>query len=281
MSDSESIEYRHRRKYKDSYDHCGRKRHHKIKCKKGPTGPTGPTGPKGDEGPQGPQGPEGPMGPEGPEGPKGDVGCRGPQGCQGKPGCPGPRGKRGYTGATGPTGATGSTGPTGATGSTGPQGVTGEQGPTGPTGPGPECVCVDGPTGLTGELFQPAEKILFIDMNDCFKLCGRYNLNQHEPNELLTVQTLVLDIPVAQLNLNVLPVDSNCSSGIWSACFRPVGQDPGFGYSYSGSVYIRSIDNNTTLEVIIRNNFDERIISEQGTFAPLSFIICGKRLLLL
>ena len=261
MSDSESIEYKYGRRHK-GYEHdCNRKKHHKIKCK---IGPTGPTGPKGDMGP------------------KGDVGVRGPKGDPGKPGCNGPRGKRGYTGPTGPAGSEGPTGPTGPAGPpgpTGPAGVTGEQGPTGPTGPGPECVCVDGPTGLTGELVQPTEKILFIDMNDCFKLCGRYNLKQNDPNELLTNQTLVLDIPVAQLNLNVLPIDSNCSSGIWSACFRPVGQDPGFGYSYSGSVYIRSIDNNTTLEVIIRNNFDDRIL-EQGTFDPLSFIICGKRLLL-
>ena len=82
MCDSDSsVEYDHRRKHKDSYDRCRKKKpHHKVKCKRGPTGPAGP---------------------------KGDVGCRGPPGCRGLPGCRGKRGKRGCRGPTGPTGPTG------------------------------------------------------------------------------------------------------------------------------------------------------------------------------
>ena len=85
------------------------------------------------------------------------------------------------------------------------------------------------------------------------------------------------------LGVDPFLVDSNCSFGLWTVCYRPDSQREfsGFGYTYSGSVYADTVidEIGTSLRLTFRNNYDDRIL-EPGNFDILNFTLCGSKLLL-
>jgi hypothetical protein len=263
---------------KDCEKNCKRKCECYCKCKgkrgpvgcRGPTGPTGPQGTQGDLGPTGPQGTQGDLGPTGPQGTQGDLGPTGPQGTQGDLGPTGPQGTQGDLGPTGPQGTQGDLGPTG---STGPQGATGVV----------ETICGCTAVGAvaveTSAVPSPVYKVLFDLTGDCFKMCGRVDVNG-VIDDIAQNTFTKFDVPVSSLGVELpsgFDIDQDCTSGIWTACYRVGFPFPGQGLSFSGAVYLSYNSGTEVFTVSIRNNFDFGENPPLPEMDPLTFHICGKR----
>lgn len=70
-------------------------------------------------------------------------------------------------------------------------------------------------------------------------------------------------------------INPNCTFGTWNVCGRPsCNQNTGFGYSYSGNLYLEYDVELNQFILFIRNNFDDHI-NNQTVFDPLTFIVGG------
>jgi hypothetical protein len=247
----------------------------------GQTGPQGFQGFTGELGPLGPTGPSG--GPQGFQGPTGEIG---PQGFQGETG---PQGFQGETGQIGPTGPFG-VGPQGASGLSGAQGEPGATGPQGATGVGAELMVTIGSTGidmaeLSSDLLNPGTEpfIAHCLMGDCFKIWGCV---EYEGGTGVSGIEALRDYP--SLRVTVDPdqigfpdtdqeIVEESSIGIWTGClyYDKITQ-PGRGESFSGKVFIEYDSEERIITLVFRNCYlFNDTVTEDSSFDPLSFMICG------